>query len=138
MTPVCGVDVTHFVDTNVVIYAFGSSLKSETALTVLSEATISVQVLNEFANVGLRKLQFDRLTLDRLIRDIRWTVGVIVPVTEEIHDLARHIAFRYKLNFYDSALLAAALLADCDIFYSEDLQDGLMIENQLIVRNPFA
>ena len=41
-------------------------------------------------------------------------------------------------SFYDSALLASALLADCDTFYSEDLQNGLVIEGSLTIRNPFA
>lgn len=130
--------MAHFVDTNIVVYAFGPGPKTEPALATLGEATVSVQVLNEFANVCMRKLHYDRLTLDRLISDIRWKAGVIVPVTEETHDLAREIVFRYKLNFYDSALLASALLADCDTFYSEDLHHGLVIEESLTIRNPFA
>ena len=42
------------------------------------------------------------------------------------------------LGFYDSALLASALLADCDTFFSEDMQNGLVIEDQLTICNPFA
>jgi predicted nucleic acid-binding protein len=128
----------HFVDTNVVVYGFGAGSKSELALTILQDATISVQVLNEFANVCIRKLGHDRATLNRLISEIRSQVSAIAPVTEETHDLARRIVFRYQLGFYDSALLASALLADCDTFFSEDLHDGLVIEDQLTVRNPFV
>lgn len=130
--------MTHFVDTNIAVYAFESGIKSEQALAALTGATISVQVLNEFAAVCLRKLRYDQLTLDLLVSEIRAQVGSIVPVTEETHDLAREIVFRHKLGFYDSALLASALLTDCDTFYSEDMQDGLIIENLLTIRNPFA
>lgn len=127
----------HFVDTNIVVYAFQPGAKSEAALTVLADATISVQVLNEFSNVCLRKLRYDRTRLSGLIADIRSEVLQIEPVTEETHDLAREIVFRYNLSFYDSSLIAAALLADCDTFFSEDMQDGLVIEGQLTIRNPF-
>lgn len=127
-----------FVDTNIVVYAFEDGPKSERALLALANATISVQVLNEFTNVCLRKLRYDYQTLDRLIGEIRSTVAGIEPIIEETHDNARVIAARYKLSFYDSTLIASALMADCDIFYSENLQHGLLIENQLQVLNPFA
>ncbi len=130
--------MAHFVDTNIALYAFEPGPKSEPALAALAGATISVQVLNEFANVCLRKLRFDRSTLASLVSDIRSQVANIEPVFEETHDLAREIVFRYKLGFYDSALLASALLADCDTFYSEDMQHGLIIEDSLTIRNPFA
>ena len=129
--------MSHFVDTNVVIYAFEQGIKAEQALAALADATISVQVLNEFAAVCLRKLHYDRSTLDLVVSDLRGQVGSIVPVTEETHDLARAIVFRYKLGFYDSVLISAALLADCDTFYSEDMHHGLVIEGSLTIRNPF-
>jgi predicted nucleic acid-binding protein len=130
--------VTHFIDTNVAIYAFVPGPKSEPALSVLAGATISVQVLNEFANVCLRKLHYDNETLEMLVLEIRTLVSEIEPVIEETHDLARFIVSQYKLNFYDSVLLAAALLAECDTFYSEDMHNGLVIESSLTIRNPFV
>ena len=61
----------HFADTNIVVYAFGTDAKSETALSALDGAIVSVQVLNEFSNVCLRKLHYDEATLGVLIADIR-------------------------------------------------------------------
>lgn len=127
----------HFVDTNIVVYAFQSGANSERALAVLDGAVISVQVLNEFANVCLRKLGFEFSTLKLATSDLRSKVGDIQPITEATHDLAREIAFSYKMGFYDSSLIASALLADCDTFYSEDLHHGLVIEGQLTIKNPF-
>ena len=130
--------MAHFVDTNIVVYAFGPGLKAEPAIAVLSGATISVQVLNEFANVCLRKLHYNHSTLDLLIAEIRALVKIIEPIGEETHDLARESAAHYMLGFYDSALVAAALLAECDTFYSEDMQNGLVFEGQMRIVNPFS
>ena len=127
-----------FVDTNIAVYAAVGGPKAPRALELLSGATISVQVLNEFVNVALRKLRYDSATIEQLVAELRSQVATIQPVTEAVHDLARKITFRYKLAFYDSALLASALLADCDTFYSEDLQDGLVIDGRLTIRNPFT
>jgi predicted nucleic acid-binding protein len=128
----------HFVDTNVIIYAYSGESKAVRADRVLNGATISVQVLNEFANVALRKLGYDEELLHTRISSIRSKTAVIYMLDELTHDLARKIVFRYKLGFYDSALLAAALLADCETFYSEDMQDGLVVEGVLTIRNPFV
>ena len=130
--------MTHFVDTNIAVYALLPGPWSDRALVVLSGSTISVQVLNEFANVAIRKFGLDQIHLSEKISEIRFEVDRIEPVTEATHDLARRIVFRYKLGFYDSVLLASALLADCDTFYSEDLHAGLVIENQMTIRNPFV
>lgn len=130
--------MAHFVDTNIAIYAMLPGLKSERALQCLQRSVISVQVLNEFANVALRKLRLPQPVLALKISEIRGEVASVVPVTEEVHDFALEINSRYQLSFYDSALLAAALLADCDTLYSEDMQHGLVIERDLRIINPFA
>lgn len=130
--------MAHFVDTNIAIYAMLPRSNSERALQCLQGSVISVQVLNEFANVALRKLRLPPVAVALKISEIRAEVALVVPVTEEINDFALEITTRYKLSFYDSALLAAALLADCDTFYSEDMQHGLLIERDLRIVNPFV
>jgi predicted nucleic acid-binding protein len=129
--------LSHFVDTNIVVYSVLGGPKALRAANVLRDSMISVQVLNEYANVGLRKLGYDAATLDLQIGKIRSQVEKVRVIDEETHDLARAIVFRYQLSFYDSVLLASALLADCHTFYSEDMQHGLVIEDQLTIRNPF-
>jgi predicted nucleic acid-binding protein len=42
-----------------------------------------------------------------------------------------------KLSVYGAMIVAAALLAGCETLHSEDMQDGLLIDNQLRIRNPF-
>jgi predicted nucleic acid-binding protein len=64
-------------------------------------------------------------------------VCTVEPVSIETHDLGLDLAQRFGLSIYDALIVAAALLAKCRIVYSEDLQDGQIIEG-LTVRNPFA
>jgi predicted nucleic acid-binding protein len=42
----------------------------------------------------------------------------------------------YSLSYWDSLIVANALNADCAILYSEDMQDGLQVEQSLTVVNP--
>jgi predicted nucleic acid-binding protein len=119
--------LSHFIDTNIAVYSFGHSPKGEIALRLLEDATISVQVLNEFVNVATRKLKYTNEDLEVAISDIRAAASRIVSIDEDTHDVARRIFMRYKLAFYD-----------CLLLFSEDMQDGMVIEDLLTIRNPFA
>jgi predicted nucleic acid-binding protein len=44
----------------------------------------------------------------------------------------------YSRAYFDSLILAAALESGCDSLASEDMQNGLVIESRLTIRNPFA
>jgi predicted nucleic acid-binding protein len=55
----------------------------------------------------------------------------------ETHERGILIAERYKLNVYDAMIVAAGLLGGCEILYSEDIQDGQVLDNQLRICNPF-
>jgi predicted nucleic acid-binding protein len=54
-----------------------------------------------------------------------------------MHDLGLEIAARYGFSVYDSLIVASALLVGCEILFSEDLQDGQRISEQLVISNPF-
>jgi predicted nucleic acid-binding protein len=47
------------------------------------------------------------------------------------------IAEEYGFGIYDALIAAVALEAECVTLYSEDLQDGRVIDDQLTIRNPF-
>jgi predicted nucleic acid-binding protein len=53
-----------------------------------------------------------------------------------LFDEALAIHIRYKLSWYDSLIVAAALEAKCDVLYTEDLQHGQRF-GDLVVMNPF-
>ena len=51
---------------------------------------------------------------------------------------AHAIAAKYQYAFYDSLIIAAALACNCQVLYSEDMQDGQMINNKLVIQNPLT
>jgi predicted nucleic acid-binding protein len=98
--------------------------------------TISVQVLNEFAAVALRKLRMPLGDIREIFDTVR-TVCVVEPVTLATHDRGLAVKERYGFSFYDSMLVSSALIVGSKVLYSEDLQDGQTIDGQLRVTNPF-
>lgn len=128
-----------FFDTNVLLYLLsGDSVKADRAEAILVQGgTISVQVLNEFAAVALRKRALSYPEIHEVLDPIR-AICAVEPITLETHDLGLQVAERYGFSLYDSLIVAAALRAGCRTLYSEDLQDGQAIDGRLTVRNPFA
>lgn len=126
-------------DSNVLLYLVSvNDEKAARARDLVADGgTISVQALNEVVNVGRRKLKMPWPELDALLDELKDVLS-LVPVDLETHEAACRLARRYKLAFYDAAIVAAALLAECDTLWSEDMHDGLVIDGRLTIRNPFA
>ncbi|MBU3917016.1 PIN domain-containing protein [bacterium] len=128
-----------FIDTNILLYLLSSDTdKADRAETILKEGgLISVQVLNEMTNVARRKLAMSWEEINEVSALIR-SICHVEALTIETHDRGRFIAERYKLSVYDAMIVASALLGECETLYSEDMQHGLMIDDQLRVCNPFT
>lgn len=128
-----------FVDTNVLLYLIShDAAKARRAEKVLSaRVCISVQVLNEFANVARRKHGLDWRELTEVLDGIRYCVQV-QDLTLDTHLLGLTLAARYGLRIYDAMIAAAALRAGCVTLLSEDFQTGQLIDGRLQVVNPFA
>jgi predicted nucleic acid-binding protein len=129
-----------FLDTNVLLYSIGQDNTRTPIAEGLVEAggVISVQVLNELAAVAHRKLRMPWPDVLDALAAIRTLCPVVVPITLETHDAALRLATRYDVSIYDALIMAAAIDAGCTTLYSEDLQDGQVIERRLTIRNPFA
>ena len=127
-----------FIDTNVLLYLLSSDgNKADRAEAELGGGGIlSVQVINEFASVALRKLQLSIAEIREFLATIRTVCGV-VPLTEETHDVGLKVVERYGLSVYDAMIVASALLAGCKTLVTEDMQNGQIFEGKLRVRNPF-
>jgi predicted nucleic acid-binding protein len=126
-----------FFDTNVLVYlASGDTTKAQRAEALLDDGgVVSVQVLNEFAFVVMRKFRTPFREVRETLAAIRATCDVR-PLDIETHERGLDIAERYRFSIYDSMIVAAALHAGCAILYTEDLQRGQSIEG-LRIRNPF-
>lgn len=127
-----------FADASILLYLVveGSS-KADIAEGVLRRnLTISVQVLNEAANVLRRKHQADWASVYEVIGILR-AAARVVPLTIETHELGLRVAQRHRFSVYDGMIVASALLADCDTLYSEDMHAGLLVEGRLRIVDPF-
>ena len=127
-----------FFDTSVLLYMLSDdTVRADKIETLLgARGVISVQVLNEFAVVALRKLKIPLHEVREILDTIR-AVCAVEPITVETHGRGLAVFERYKFSFYDSILVATALISGAKILYSEDLQHGQIIDNQLRVTNPF-
>jgi predicted nucleic acid-binding protein len=84
----------------------------------------------------LRKLKVP-LNEVREILDTILAVCAVEPITVETHDRGLAIFERYRFSLHDSMLVATVLISGAKVLYSEDLQHGQIIDNQLRVTNPF-
>jgi len=136
--------VKAFIDTNVLIYWVDDSARADVVEQLLAQqAVISVQVLNEFANVLRRKRAMALPDIEALCTTLIDTCDVL-DLSVHTHQTALALMARYNLSVYDANIVAAAALSDCAILYSEDMQDGLNVKmpgsasvNTLVIRNPF-
>jgi predicted nucleic acid-binding protein len=99
--------------------------------------TVSVQVLNEFVAVARRKMHMPWEDVVEALDAIRILFPSPVAIAVETHEAALRIARQHGYGIYDAMIVAAALGAKCSTLYSEDLQDGQVIEEQLTIQNPF-
>ncbi|MBS0013992.1 MAG: PIN domain-containing protein [Desulfobacterales bacterium] len=131
-------DIRPFIDTNILFYLLSENTgKADQAEEIVrAGGRISVQVLNEFANVARRKLSMSWEEINETLKVLR-SICPTDPLTLETHERGLLVAERYRLSIYDSMIIAAALIENCEILYSEDMQDGLLIDHQLRILNPF-
>lgn len=135
----------HFLDSNVCIYLFDADQqKAEIAERLFTpSAVVSTQVMAETSNVLRKKFRFGAEDVEKTALFIMNRVEVRA-VTPSVFRLALKVAGRYGFSTYDSMVVAAAIDAECDTLYSEDLQHGQLIRHpdvdekfSLNVVNPF-
>jgi predicted nucleic acid-binding protein len=128
----------NFFDTNVLVYiASEDTAKADRAEAIVAAGgAISVQVLDELANVARRKMQLSWAGTHALLSLLRGLLTVH-PLTLETHETGLELAERYGFSTYDAMIAASALHAGCDTLWSEDMQHGMALDEGLRVVNPF-
>ncbi|WP_075289997.1 PIN domain-containing protein [Pararhizobium arenae] len=130
--------VPPLLDTNILVYAASSDIRASKAQLLLTQPFIvSVQAFNEFANVSRRKMGMSWQETRTAINDFSKLATVVLPVDTAIHTLGMELAERLKLSIFDAMMVASALRAGCSQCYSEDMQHGLVVNEQLRIVNPF-
>ena len=127
-----------FLDSNILIYtASADAGKAAIARELMFRGgVISVQVLNEVANVARNKMRLAWDDVEDLLLHARALLKVD-PVTIQTHVQGIELIRHHKLATYDGMIVAAALIAGCDRLYSEDMHHGLVINGVLTIVNPF-
>ena len=127
-----------FIDTVVLVYlASGDRAKADRAEEMLAGGgSISVQVLNELANVARRKMRLSWSELRSFLAVIRRLLA-LHALGPEKHEVGLDLAQRYGLSVYDAMIVAAALGAGCDVLWSEGMQHGLLVDGRVRIASPF-
>jgi len=135
-----------FFDTNVIVYLFDKSedRKHKIAKTLFQEGLrkynvfISVQVINEFIVIASQKIK-KPLSLNKVKKRVELLSNTlnVRPLEFATCMSAIEVKNKYHHSFWDSLVIASALESECKVLYTEDLQDGLMINEKLTIKNPF-
>ena len=134
-----------FLDTNVFVYSFDRSApwKARRAFQLIRGAVetgkgiVSYQVVQEFFNVALRRFAKPMSWADAE----QYLSTVFRPLlaihsSQALYAEALRLSDRFRLSWFDSLIIAAAIEAQCSVLYSEDLQTGQRFGN-LEITNPF-
>ena len=133
-----------FVDTNVLLYAASSvpdeEAKARVARSILDEddLAISVQALQEFYVQATRPSRDERLSHDQANALVE--AFLRFPVQDTTVTLVRaalDAKERYRISYWDAAIVEAARTLGCRTLLSEDLSDGRDYDGVQVV-NPFA
>ncbi|MCT4576789.1 MAG: PIN domain-containing protein [Sulfitobacter sp.] len=127
-----------FADTNVVLYLLDDGPKADRAEDILGQGPrISVQVLNEAMVNCRRKAGLSWEETGAFLAGVQ-SLCEVEDLSVQTHLVGRALAEKYQLSVYDAMIVSAALIAGCTTLWSEDMHDGLLVEDQLRVVNPFT
>jgi predicted nucleic acid-binding protein len=135
-----------FLDTNIFVYSFDQAApaKARTATELIRKAIVtqkgivSFQVVQEFFNVALRKFAQPMRPGDAeqyLGTVFRPLLGI--HSSQALYAEALRLQSQGMISWYDSLIVSAAIQAQCDVLFSEDLQHGQRF-GPLRITNPFA
>jgi predicted nucleic acid-binding protein len=126
-----------FIDSNIWLYLFlqDNSNKYKIVEKYISENDnslmfISYQVINEVTNQLVRN-NFNETIIKKNI-DCLYKICTIHNFSKDELFLASSLREKYLFSFWDSMIVSSALTCGCTILASEDMQDGLKIDNMSI------
>jgi predicted nucleic acid-binding protein len=131
-----------FLDTNVLIYAIAGKAddarKHAVAVELFRSAPfgLSAQVLAEFTSVVSRRFGdvISAIELDTWLDEL--SRFPLVPIDADIVRGGLFISRRYRINYFDAALVAAAERLGATILYTEDLKHEQLYGSVQVI-NPF-
>ena len=135
-----------FLDTNIFVYAFEAPamVKARRARQLVSEALktrkgiVSYQVVQEFFNVAFRRFA-QPISVPEAEQYFATVFRPVLAVhsSPALYLEALSLFGKHGLSWYDALIVAAAAISECDVLYTEDLQDGRKIAG-VVIQNPFG
>jgi predicted nucleic acid-binding protein len=132
-----------FVDTNVLLYSVSTAAaeqkKAQIAIKILDEhdLALSVQVLQEFYVQATRESKTDRVTHEQAAALVEAYLRFTVQeTTVALMQAALETEQRFRISYWDAAVIEAARTLACDTVLSEDLSHGQYYDG-VRVENPF-
>lgn len=130
-----------FLDTNILLYA-ASTAKAEQRkrakareLLAMEGGGLSVQVQAEFYVNATAKFKLPHDQVVGILESLE--AYPVLAITEAVFWAALQIKDRYKLSYWDSAIIAAAVELGCQTVYSEDLNHCQSYAGVSVI-NPFV
>lgn len=131
-----------FIDTNIWIYVYASDTQDkhtraqELVQDDFERIMVSSQVLGELYHVLTRKGFQTPEMAKETVSEISAAFSVLEIGAEHVLK-AIEINHKYRYSYWDSLVIATALLDDCESLYSEDMQHDQLIDDKLEIINPF-
>jgi len=131
-----------FLDSNILVYSSlqDNKEKHDIVLNLWKQLEgnfifVSTQVVNE-VYVSLLKHALTDKDIQNIVLKIIDVCNVSVITIDSIKS-AWKLKKQYNLSYWDSLIVASAMENNCDILYSEDMQDRQTLEDKLKIINPF-
>lgn len=132
------------VDSNVWLYIFlpgQDDVKSQVAAQTVAEHAQNIVVSTQIINETVRNIRYNKVMNELRIRDLVnsfYQDYPVVQMNQSIQVRASHLREKYAISYWDSLLASAGLETQAELLLSEDMQDGLVINEQLTIVNPFV
>jgi predicted nucleic acid-binding protein len=133
-----------FLDTNILLYAISRDPaeqdKAERANEILvrRDLALSVQVLQEFYVQATRPSRSERITHEQAAGLVQAFLRFPVQeITTAVMLAALATCERFRISYWDAAILEAGRALGCEVVLSEDLAHG-QDYGGVIVENPFV
>jgi predicted nucleic acid-binding protein len=127
------------IDTNILLYSISKNedRKLPIAANLMNECpVIFPQNLSEFINVLVNRWKYPKENMGLIVSEVLNSC-LLINTSVAAYKLAFELIKKYDFQVFDAIIVASALEVGCNILFSEDMQDSLVIEKQLTIVNPF-
>lgn len=128
-----------FIDTNLWIYLYSDEERGLKVKHIVDgqfkNIVISTQVLGELFNVLTKKQFKNKDEAKDIVAEMSGTFRV-APINQSTVMSAIKLHKKHEYAYWDSLIIASALENNCKVLYSEDFQNGQIIDKTLKILNP--